>query len=173
MTNHVHLLLQPEESPAGLGWLMKALAARMTRYRNKLKRRTGTLWESRYKSSLVQSDAYLMSCCRYIELNPVRARMVAEPGDYRWSSYQERMAQRTGLLAKDPCYEALACDDQQRRERYRLFVSQGIPEQELRLIREAVQRGQLTGDGRFVDQVEQIIGRRVEKRGPGRPVAGK
>lgn len=61
MTNHVHLLLQPEESTAGLGWLMKALAARMTRYRNKLERRTGTLWESRYKSSLVQSDAYLMS----------------------------------------------------------------------------------------------------------------
>lgn len=99
--------------------------------------------------------------------------MVAEPGDYRWSSYQERMGQRVGLLAEDPCYEALACDDEQRWDRYRLFVSQGIPELELQLIREAVQRGQLTGDNRFVDQVEQIIGRRVEKRGPGRPAAGK
>ena len=93
MTNHVHLLLQPEGSPAGMGRLMKALAARMTRYRNKLEKRSGTLWESRYKSSAVQSDEYLLSCCRYIELNPVRAQMVMDPADYPWSSYGERMGQ--------------------------------------------------------------------------------
>jgi putative transposase len=175
MINHVHLLLQPEGSPAGLGRLMKALAARMTRYRNKLERRSGTLWESRYKSSLVQSDAYLLSCCRYIELNPVRARMVTGPGGYRWSSYRERMGEVPGLvgLDSDPCYEALAQDDAQRRERYRRFVAQGIPEQELRLIRAAVQRGQLTGNHRFVDCVERILGRRVEMRGQGRPAKGK
>jgi putative transposase len=88
---------------------MKALAARMTRYRNKLERRSGTLWESRYKSSLVQSDGYLLSCCRYTELNPVRARMVPEPGSCSWSSYRERMGQATNLvgLDQDPCYEAL------------------------------------------------------------------
>ncbi len=82
MTNHVHLLLAPSEAIAGLGQLMKALAARATRYRNRLERRTGTLWESRYKSSVVESDTYLLACCRYIELNPVRARIVAEAGDY-------------------------------------------------------------------------------------------
>jgi putative transposase len=101
MTNHVHLLLQPEGPLTGLGRLMKALAARMTRYRNKLERRSGTLWESRYKSSVVQSDEYLLSCCRYIELNPVRARMVADPADYRWSSYGERMGQATQLIGLD------------------------------------------------------------------------
>ena len=74
MTNHVHLLLAPGDSIAGLGQLMKALAARATRYRNQLEGRSGTLWESRYKSSVVQSDAYLLACCRYIELSPVRAR---------------------------------------------------------------------------------------------------
>lgn len=83
------------------------------------------------------------------------------------------MGQSTRLLAEDSCYEALARDDQQRRERYRLFVSQGIPEQELRLIREVVQRGQLTEDGRFADQVGRIIGRRGGKRGPGGSVAEK
>ncbi len=71
MTNHVHLLLAPGEAVAGLGQLMKALAARATRYRNRLEGRTGTLWESRYKSSVVESDAYLLACCRYIGFYPV------------------------------------------------------------------------------------------------------
>lgn len=77
MTNHVHLLLAPGESVAGLGQLMKALAARATRYRNRLEGRTGTLWESQYKSSVVESaPTCLLACCRYIELNPVRAQCV-------------------------------------------------------------------------------------------------
>jgi len=91
MTNHVHLLLAPGEAIAGLGQLMKALAARATRYRNRLEGRSGTLWENRYKSSVVQTYAYLLACSRYIELNPVRARMAAEPSDYRWSSYNSRI----------------------------------------------------------------------------------
>jgi len=80
MTNHVHLLLAPEE-PAGIGRLMKRLAGRQTRHHNRLEGRSGTLWEGRYKSSLVEREDYLMACCRYIELNPIRARMVAEPQD--------------------------------------------------------------------------------------------
>jgi putative transposase len=81
MTNHVHLLLGPRESRLALGSFMKALAGRATRYRNRLEGRSGTLWESRYKSSLVQADAYLLACCRYIELNPVWSGMVARPED--------------------------------------------------------------------------------------------
>ena len=90
MTNHVHLLLAPEES-GGIGMLMKRLAGRHTRRHNRLEGRRGTLWEGRYKSSPVQSDNYLLACCRYIELNPVRARMVSSAEDYRWSSYRTRM----------------------------------------------------------------------------------
>ena len=86
MTNHVHLLLAPGNSVASLGQLMKGLAGRMTRYRNKLEGRSGTLWESRYKSSVVQTDTYLLACSRYIELNPVRAQMVQHAQDYPWSS---------------------------------------------------------------------------------------
>ncbi len=108
MTNHVHLLLAPGESVSGMGRLMKALAARATRYRNRLEGRSGTLWESRYKSSPVQRNCYLLACCRYSELNPVRAGMVAGPADYRWSSFRQRMGAGGDVwLDSDPCYLAL------------------------------------------------------------------
>lgn len=170
MTNHVHLLLQPGEAVADLGAFMKALAARTTRYFNRLEGRSGTLWESRYKSSPVQTERYLLACCRYVELNPVRARMVAHPGEYRWSSYAARMGGPDGeWLDLDPMYLALGQDDATRRERYQTFLEDAIPLGEWALIRESVKRGQLTGNGSFVEAVEQIVGRRIERRGPGRP----
>ncbi len=171
MTNHVHLLLQPGEAIADLGKFMKALAARTTRYFNRLERRSGTLWESRYKSSPVQTEQYLLACCRYIELNPVRARMVDHPGEYRWSSYMARMGDAgSDWLDIDPVYLALADEDESRRHKYQTFLEEAIPSGEWELIREAVKRNQLTGNTRFADEVEQIVGRRVERRGPGRPL---
>ena len=168
MTNHVHLLLTPGDETAGLGRLMKALAARATRYRNRLERRSGTLWESRYKSSLVQTDGYLLACCRYIELNPIRARMVKAPEAYRWSSFGQRMGLDERWIDLDPCYLALGATGSVRRKQYRRFLHDAIPEGEWDHIRSAVQRGQLTGGARFVDEIESILGRRVENRGPGR-----
>lgn len=169
MTNHVHLLLAPDTA-SGLGRLMKALAARATRYRNRLEGRSGTLWESRYKSSLVDTDQYLLACCRYIELNPVRARMVAMPHQYRWSSSRQRMGVNSERwIDLDPGYQALGHDALLRSERYRRFVREAIPSGEWELIRSAVQRGQLTGSERFIKEVEQILGRRIEMRGQGRP----
>ncbi|WP_458130792.1 transposase [Pseudomonas sp. R3-41] len=171
MTNHVHLLLAPGESVAGLGQLMKALAARATRYRNRLEGRSGTLWESRYKSSVVQSDSYLLACCRYIELNPVRARMVADAADYPWSSYRARVGNVPDghWLDADPCFVALGNTTAERCRRYEAFVRQAVPAAEIGLIRDALQRGQLTGTSRFVDEVERIVGVRIEQRGQGRP----
>ncbi|POA29403.1 transposase [Pseudomonas sp. GW456-12-1-14-TSB6] len=171
MTNHVHLLLAPGESTSSLGQLMKALAARMTRYRNKVEGRTGTLWESRYKSSVVQSDTYLLACSRYIELNPVRAHMVERAEDYPWSSFALRLNDfsESTWLDKDPCFLELGPDDATRRERYKSFVGMATPTNELQLIRGALQRGQLTGNMRFVDEIEQITGRRIELRDRGRP----
>jgi putative transposase len=173
MTNHVHLLLAPETS-AGLGQLMKRLAGRQTRYHNTLEGRSGTLWESRYKSSPVDSDDYLLACARYIDLNPVRARMVAAPADYPWSSARYRL----GLAAcewldRDPCYLALGSTEVERQHRYGEFLRAAIPEGESKLIREAVQRGQLTGRDRFVEKVEAILGRRIENRSRGRPAKRK
>lgn len=174
MTNHVHLLLAPGEAVAELGQLMKALAARMTRYRNCLERRSGTLWESRYKSSPVQTDAYLLACLGYIELNPVRAKMVTAPEDYAWSSYRMRQGQTDqNWLDYDPYYLSLARTASQRQIRYARFVQDAIPAGEWDLIREALQRGQLTGSKHFVDEVERIIGRRIEHRRPGRPARGR
>ena len=171
MTNHVHLLLAPGDLVAGLGQLMKALAARATRYRNRLEGRNGTLWESRYKSSVVQTDIYLLACSRYIELNPVRARMTAEASDYPWSSYRERLGMDCSrdCLDTDPCFLALGRDQLERRERYESYVKQAVSLEETRLIREALQRGQLTGSSRFIDEIERITGLRIEQRGQGRP----
>lgn len=171
MTNHVHLLLSPGDTPASLGQLMKALAARMTRYRNKLEGRSGTLWESRYKSSVVQSDTYLLACSRYIELNPVRAHIVSRAENYPWSSYRLRVVEpaENNWLDIDPCFEALGSTELVRRERYTNFVEQVAPIGELDLIRSALQRGQLTGASRFVEEIEHITGLRITGRGQGRP----
>lgn len=170
MTNHVHLLVCPD-SAAELGQFMKGLAARATRYRNRLEGRSGTLWEGRYKSSLVDSEAYLLACCRYIELNPVRARMVARVEDYPWSSFQHRMQQNhcNTLLDEHPCYRELADNPLERQEHYKQYVNAGIPDNEFQLIQQAVNRNQLTGGSRFIDEIEQITGKRLELRGQGRP----
>lgn len=168
MTNHVHLLLAPCDYK-GLGQLMKRLAGRQTRYRNKLERRTGTLWESRYKSSLVDAEEYLLSCVRYIELNPVRAGMVADPGDYPWSSYRAR----TGVaecpwLDVVPGMEAFTRGNANGAS-YAAYIRAAIPDGVWELIRTAVSRCQLTGGDRFVEEVREITGHRIETRGQGRP----
>ena len=175
MTNHVHLILEPAHA-ADLGRLMKRVAARQTRLTNALASRSGTLWEGRYKSSPIETDSYLLACCRYIELNPVRARMVSAAEDYPWSSHAERInpAVRASLLDDHPTFIALGESPDARASAYRDFVASAIPKAELKLIRQAVQRGQLTGGRRFVTEVEAIVGRRIEHRGPGRAVgAGK
>ena len=168
MTNHVHLVLEPPEETAMLGRLMKRLAGRQTRYVNRLEGRSGTLWESRYKSSPIQTDEYLLACCRYVDLNPVRACMVASPQDYPWSSYRSKAGlEPLSWLDEDPCYLSLGERSGDRHRHYSALVRNAIPEGEWALIREAVQRGQLTGNNHFIDQVEQIIGRRIERRKPG------
>lgn len=123
-TNHVQLLVALGKSVAGLGQLMKALAARATRYRNKLEGCTVTLWESRYKSSVVQTENYLLACCRYIELNPVRACMVADAVDYPWSSYNGRVghARDSDWLDIDACFAVLGDTTLERHEGYKRFV---------------------------------------------------
>jgi putative transposase len=170
MTNHIHLIVDPGDNPDNLGLLMKRVAGRQTRLVNRLERRTGSLWEGRYKSSPIETDRYLLACSRYVELNPVRARMVASPNQYCWSSYCAKVGERMlSWLDRDPCYLALGNTDTERQTRYRSWVASNIPETEVPLIRQAVQRGQLTGSSRFIAAIEARIGRRVESRGRGRP----
>jgi putative transposase len=148
---------------------VKRLAGRQTRYVNRRLERSGTLWEGRYKSSPIQTDAYFLACSRYVELNPVRAGMVADPGSYPWSSYLSRaVSPAAGLLDEHSTYRALGRSGAERLQQYRNFVQAGTPDAELRLIRQSLQRCQLTGDGRFVDTVERLTGRRIEHKAPGR-----
>lgn len=108
MTNHVHLLVTPESADS-LPRLMQSLGRRYVRSVNAAYRRTGTLWEGRYRAAPIDSEAYFLACCRYIELNPVRARMVAHPRDYRWSSYAAHARGARDALAHDhPLYRAWA-----------------------------------------------------------------
>lgn len=170
MTNHVHIVIDPGEDESNLGKLMKRIAGRQTRYINKIEGRSGTLWESRYKSSPISNDEYLMICCRYVELNPLRAGMVERPEAYRWSSCRHKLGlEKNDWLDAYPVYAGLGDSEEVRSSRYREWLDSSISESELKLIRESVQRGQLTGDGSFVEEVANMLGRRIEMRGQGRP----
>ena len=170
MTNHVHLVIDPGDQPENLARLMKRIAGRQTRLVNRLEGRSGTLWEGRYRSSPIDTDRYLLACCRYVEMNPVRAGMIHDPADYPWSSCAARIGRKSlAWLDADPGYLTLGEREAERQQRYRQYLDEGASETEQELIHAAVQRGQLTGGTAFVDAVEARINQRVELRGRGRP----
>ena len=173
MTNHVHLVVDPGDDERNLALLMKRVAGRQTRYVNKVEHRSGSLWEGRYKSSPINTNEYLLACCRYVELNPVRAGVVLDPLAYRWSSYGSKVGEyHQEWLDDDPCYLALANSADERAVRYAAWLAETIPANELEHISLALQRGQLTGSSRFVDEIAEKTERRVDFRGPGRPRKG-
>jgi putative transposase len=170
MTNHIHVIVEPGSDVMALSLMMKRISGRQAAYVNKLEGRSGSLWEGRYKASPIQRDSYLLSCCRYVELNPVRAGMVAKAEDYPWSSYQHRLSKEgETMLDKDLVYTGLANTEPERQQRYRAFVEEGLSMEEKRFIDDSVNRNQLTGGDWFIDEIEQRIGLRVERRGRGRP----
>lgn len=170
MTNHVHLIIDPADKPENLGKLMKRIGGRQTRYVNRLEGRRGTLWEGRFRSSPIDRDSYLLACCRYVELNPVVAGMIDDPADYPWSSCRSKLdGGPYEWLDFDPLYLGMAESDEERRQKYREFLSEIVSAQERETISRAAQRGQLTGGESFVDEVEKRLGQRIELRGQGRP----
>lgn len=174
MTNHIHLVLEPGDDTRTVSELMKRLAGRQSAYVNKLEKRTGSLWEGRFKVSAIQKSEYLLACVRYVEMNPVRAGIVAGPRQYKWSGYRERIkAVEQGLLDLDECYMGLASSEDERIRRYKKYVRNGASDRELALLRGSLRRNQLTGDQRFIDEIETRIGIRVEARSRGRPRKGK
>jgi putative transposase len=164
MTNHVHLVLVPRLEGGGLSALMRRLSARQGRYVNRLESRKGTLWCGRFKCSVVDTDDYLLACLRYVELNPVRAGIVSDPADYRWSSHTERL----GLTPPD-LLDADRAAARMNGDTWRQYVRQTADEAEQAFIRTSVRRNQLTGGVRFVDEIERRTHLRIENRGPGRP----
>ncbi|QNA95104.1 transposase [Stenotrophomonas maltophilia] len=139
MGNHVHLLATPDVC-GGLSRMMQAVSRTYVRRVNDRQGRTGTLWEGRFHSTVVDSDRYLLACQRYIELNPVRAGKVAHPGDYRWSSYRANARGRpNALLEPHSALELMGSDADERRRRYVEFIEAGIPAGDLLAIRRALQ----------------------------------
>jgi putative transposase len=172
MTNHIHLIVNPGETPPNISELMKRLAGRHTRYINKTRQRTGSSWESRFKISPIQSDEYPLQCCRYVDLNPVKARMCQPAEMYRWSRYRAKIGQtKQNWLDEDPTYLALGDSPDERRVAYKTFVADrlGTNKAADQLINTAVGRNQLTGDSKFIDGIETCIGIRIEFRGRGKP----
>ncbi|MBU1568711.1 MAG: transposase [Proteobacteria bacterium] len=170
MTNHVHLIIDPGSDGHNLAMLMKRVAGRQTRYVNKIEKRSGTLWEGRYKSSPISTNEYLLACCRYVELNPVRASMVAAPEAYRWSSYRAKVGMtKQAWLDFDQHYLDLASTAKKRQRKYKDYFLGTISDEEMELIRGAIQRGQLTGTNQFIEEIEAKVGKRIEFRGQGRP----
>jgi putative transposase len=170
MTNHVHLILVPRNQGDSISRLMRRLSARQGRRVNRLEERIGTLWSGRFKSSVIDTDNYLLACLRYVELNPVRAGIVNQPEDYRWSSYPQRVGMCNNTwIDKDPVTELLGNTTAARCRAYTRFVREIVPGAETKLIRKAAARNQLTGGGRFADEIERRTGIRVESRGRGRP----
>jgi putative transposase len=139
------------------------------RYINKTYRRTGTLWDSRYKSSLVQEDTYLLLCQRYIELNPVRTAMVDDPAHYRWSSHlANALGQRDPLITPHLLYTALAADEASRQACYRALFRHPLDAEargDIRLVRS---QSQPLGNAQFLDTVERVSGHRREAKPRGK-----
>lgn len=170
MTNHVHLLVTPD-SVQGLGNLMKRLGQRYVQYINRTYRRSGTLWEGRFKSCLTAEEDYVLACSRYIEMNPVRACMVEHPADYRWSSYRvNAQGESSTLLSPHEVYLRLGRDEKRRQSAYRALFSGELENSVLDEIRHATNGNYALGSQRFVEQVEYALGRRACRGVPGRPV---
>jgi putative transposase len=169
MTNHVHFLMTPEDGE-GISKVMQSVGRRYVQYINKLYRRSGTLWEGRHKASLIDAENYLLTCYRYIELNPVAAGMVDHPAGYRWSSYHANAQLKTDPLVRPhDIYLALGLNAGQRAEYYRALFSAHIPVEEIHKIENAAECSMPLGNSRFKQQIEEMLGRKTGYQKRGRP----
>ena len=161
MTNHVHLLMTPDAVGA-VGRVLQSVGRQYVRRFNVTYARSGTLWEGRYKAAVVQTERYLFTCHRYIELNPVRAGMVDHPRAYRWSSHSANAYGAVDTaLTPHVDYVALGADESTRLAAYRALFSAELDDAELAAVREATQKGWALGGSRFREQLATTLGRRT------------
>lgn len=173
MTNHVHLLLSPLERDS-ISRSMQYLGRGYVSYINNVYGRTGTLWERRFRASLIDSESYLIACMRYIELNPVRAGIVDHPQNYRWSSYAANaLGVNDTMIVPHAVYLALSFDENERLSAYRGQFRNPLGDELLGSVRAAYRSGTPLGNDRFRGEVEKILGVRVGVSRRGRPVAIK
>lgn len=169
MTNHVHLLLTPKQ-PHAVSRTMQDVGRRYVQYVNFRYRRSGTLWEGRFKASLVDTQHYFLACCRYIELNPVRAGLARAPDDYPWSSYRHyALGEENGLLSAHPEYQALGTSAMERQSAYHKLFTSTVDEAGLEEIRDTINRGWPLGSERFKDEIAAALQRAARPPRRGRP----
>jgi putative transposase len=169
MTNHVHLLISPSDTE-GPAALMKSLGERYVQYVNRRHGRTGTLWEGRYRSCLVQCERYLMVCHRYIELNPVRAGMVSDPLSYLWSSYRcNAYGEPNAVISPHALYTGLGDDGVTRERAYRELCNEALGLDMLKRVRIATQRSTALGSPEFAHEMSNLTGQWMSMRDGGRP----
>lgn len=172
MTNHVHLLATPELAHS-ISKVFQSAGRRYVQYFNRTYRRTGTLWEGRYRATVVDSERYLLTLMRYIELNPVRAGIAPHPRDYPWSSYWRNAYGESGANADwvvpHAEYLGLGCDAEDRQSAYRRLFRAAIPKADLAEIRACTNKGWALGSERFREHIEVLAQRRAVSKGIGRP----
>ncbi len=169
MGNHFHLLATPETDD-GIPQLMQAVGRRYVRYFNQRQARTGTLWEGRYKSALIQAERYLLACMVYLDLNPVRAHLVKEPAAYPWSSHAHYIGQRTDrLLTPHPLYWEMGNTPFAREIAYADMVRTGVDRQKQQALTSSALRGWALGEQVYLIALQQKTTRRVSKATAGRP----
>jgi len=169
MTNHVHLLISPM-NPEGVSLVIRDLGRDYVRTINKKYHRSGTMWEGRFKSSLVDKENYCLACYRYIELNPVRAGMVDHPGDYRWSSFRSNTSGRPdSLLTPHESWLLLGKNDEARKRSYLVLFSDRLEPEQILRIRYGIGKGLPTGSEKFKLDIEQALSVRLGNGKQGRP----
>src|SRR3990167_8957378 len=171
MSNHVHLLVTPEAADS-LPRLMQAVGRRYVRYFNDRQGRSGTLWEGRYRSTPIQTETYLLACMAYIDLNPVRAGLVAEARDYPWSSHGHYVGLRSDkLVTPHPLFWTLGNTPFAREAAYAELVHLGITAEQQDALTRSTLSGWALGGEDFVAELQKRTERRVRKTVPGRPVS--
>lgn len=169
MPDHVHLLCTPRIEK-GISAMLQGLGRQYVRYFNDAYQRSGTLWEGRFKSCLVEPETYLLELYRYIELNPVRAGIVEHPSQYAWSSYQvNALGKKSALCTPHEQYLSLAKDELKRQKDYRILFNVQIDDQLLDDIRRGVNKSMAIGSNVFKQQIENLTGRQMTERKRGRP----
>ena len=169
MSNHFHLLATPQTSD-GLPKMMQAVGRSYVRYFNDAQKRTGTLWEGRYKSTVIQGERYLLACMAYIDLNPVRAGMVTQPQDHPWSSHMHYLGVRSDpLITPHALYWDLGNTPFAREAAYAELVQSGISPVQQAALTDATLSGWALGEAKFVADLQKKTERRVTKTAAGRP----
>jgi putative transposase len=173
MSNHFHLLATPE-TVEGIPQMMQAVGRRYVRTYNLRHARTGTLWEGRYRSTLIQAERHLLACMVYMDLNPVRAGMVGDPAAYPWSSHQHFIGRRTDkVVTPHPLYWELGNTPFARDQAYAELVLSGVSDQERQALTDSALRGWALGQPDYVADLQRRTQRRVARAQAGRPVTRK